>query len=157
LTVTFVILRFGPIPTAIVAAPDYEDMNHGFGGSIHENPFALTVMHTIGAVQSSIWFISHLSQVRLTFILYLSLLLHAHPQSVQFVLNHRHQTFAGSYKATAYILLISQILSHLSKILVVWFGKSRLMEPFTIWDLVKLFFMASMGIQAYMLPQVEQV
>jgi hypothetical protein len=60
---TFAILRFGPVPPAIIAAPSFEDVKHGFGGSIHHDPSALKVMHTVGAVQSSVWLVSHLSQV----------------------------------------------------------------------------------------------
>jgi uncharacterized membrane protein YcaP (DUF421 family) len=49
------------------------------------------------------------------------------------------------------------VLSEVTKIFVRWFGRSRMMQPFTIWDVVILLVLGVMAVQAWMLPKVEQV
>jgi hypothetical protein len=74
----------------------------------------------------------------------------------QIHLNYRHRTFAGSYALTAYLMFASLFCSHITKILVRWFGRSQLMQPLGVWDVVTLLVEGVVPLQAWRLPRVEQ-
>jgi hypothetical protein len=71
-------------------------------------------------------------------------------------LNQRNKSFAGSYALTAYFQFGSLVFSQVTKVFVRWFGRSHLMQPFLVWDVVTLVVAGVMAIQAGLLPRVEQ-
>lgn len=134
---------------------------HGFGGAIDDNATRLMVKHIISSFQSSVWFTSQLSQVchgpsvdPLPVQLPTSDADSALPSQIH--LNHRSKTFAGSYGITAYLLFGSIVLSHVSSLFSRWLGRSQVMQPFTMWDVMTIVVQGVLVVQARKLPRVVQ-
>jgi len=73
------------------------------------------------------------------------------------VLNYRNKSFAGLYALTAYLQFGSLVLSQITRLFVGWFGKSQIMQPFTIWDIVMMVITSVVVFQAGTFSRVEQV
>jgi hypothetical protein len=73
------------------------------------------------------------------------------------MLNYRNKSFAGLYALTAYLQFGSLVLSQVTRLFVGWFGKSQIMQPFTIWDIIMLIISSVVVAQAGSLPRVEQL
>ena len=78
-------------------------------------------------------------------------------ESIQIFLNQRNKSFAGLYALTAHLQFSSLVLSQVTRIFVRWFGRSQVMQPFTIWDVVMLVVSGVTVVQARTLPKVDQV
>ena len=126
----------------------------GFGGFQHYNSTVLTAIHILAAIRSSIWLTACLSQVSLKFP---CISFTVTDESIQIFLNQRNKSFAGLYALTAYLQFSSLVLSQVTRIFVRWFGRSQVMQPFTIWDIVMLVVSGVTVIQARTLPKVEQI
>lgn len=147
---TFIALRILPSPPAIVHAPDYEawevmhpretflyDADGNYDGTASVPPWAMSwLWHRImDCIQQATWLTTRLAQIRL---------------------NHRRSTFAGMYKVTAYLKLASLSLCHVTTVAVRYFGRSKSMQAFRLWDFVTLMVEAILVVQARALPSISQ-
>jgi hypothetical protein len=55
--------------------------------------------------------------------------------------------------STAQLLFASQLLLHLTQIFTDWLGQPQLMQPFTLWNVIRLVVMSVSTLQGFCLPK----
>ncbi|SCZ95814.1 BZ3500_MvSof-1268-A1-R1_Chr8-1g09815 [Microbotryum saponariae] len=130
--VCFSFLHFGDRLPRVVESPLYEMIKDLPAWSRREKGITQALLIG-GSVQSSLWFLACICQIRL---------------------NHKLRTYGAEYRTTAFLSAAAMILSRLSSLFIGWFGPAAATSHFTLWDIISIFVICFLAVQASAFPGV---
>ncbi|SCV66967.1 BQ2448_5613 [Microbotryum intermedium] len=87
-----------------------------------------------GSVQSSLWFLASVCQIRL---------------------NYKLRIYGAEYRTTAFLSAAAMVLSRISSLFVGRFGPAAATSHFTLWDIFSITVISFLAVQASNLPEVS--
>ncbi|KDE06645.1 hypothetical protein MVLG_02997 [Microbotryum lychnidis-dioicae p1A1 Lamole] len=128
----FSFLHFGDSLPRVVESPLYERIKDLPEWSRREKGITQALLIG-GSVQSSLWFLACICQIRL---------------------NHKIRTYGAEYRTTAFLSAAAMVLSRLSSLFIGWFGPAAATSHFTLWDIISIFVICFLAVQASAYPGV---